>query len=93
MITPMDVLFNYAYKRQDLNQWFHDEDMAKDYQDSADFAQQQREALLSALNGSDLQTFERYVANQDMAHDLEQRLLFSEGLALGIYLGSLSARC
>lgn len=92
MITPMDALFNYAYQRQDLNQWFHDEDMAKDYQDSVQYAEEQRRELLSTLNGNDLRIFQKYVGNQDMAHDLEQHLLFREGLALGIYLGSLAGR-
>ena len=93
MITPLDALFKYAYERYDLNQWFHDEDMAQDYNRSVRGAEMCEKKLLEALTGETLQTFQNYRDNRDMMFDLEHQLLFCEALALGIYLGSLSNRC
>lgn len=93
MITPLDALFKYAYERHDLNQWFHDEDMAQDYQHSVQGAEIDEKKLLETLEGKTLQIFKNYQDNRDMMFDLEHQLLFREALALGIYLGSLAGRC
>ena len=93
MITPLDALFKYAYERHDLNQWFHDEDMAQDYRDNVRYAGKDEQELLNVLEGETLETFKRYQDHRDSMFDHEYQLLFREALALGIYLGSLSGRC
>ncbi len=93
MITPLDALFKYAYERHDLNQWFHDEDMAQDYHDSVRCADIDEQKLLNVLEGETLNIFKRYLDHRASMFDHEYQLLFREGLALGIYLGSLGGRC
>ena len=94
MITPLDALYKCAYERNRFEQWFHDEDIRKDYEDCMEYAEAGRKELLSTLEGRPpLSEFRRYVENQETVSNLWGEVLFKEGLSLGIYLGSLSSRC
>ena len=76
-----------------MEQWFQNEDIRKDYEDCVGYTEAGRNELLSTLEGKPLSEFKRYVENRDTVAELWEEVLFKEGVALGIYLGSLSGRC
>ena len=92
MVTLLDALYNWAGERPDLTRWLPDEDIRRDYLDSTKYAEEQELALRQKLSGDDLTLFERFRGNQDMANELYGRMIFTQGLSMGLQLGALSSR-
>lgn len=90
MITLLDALYNWAEERPDLTRWLPDEDIRRDFLDSAKYTEEQGAALRQRLSGDELALFERFRDNQDMMNELYSHMIFSQGLAMGIQLGTLA---
>lgn len=89
MIPEFEILYKQATGRGDLTRWLRDGDLVKDYEDSVRFAQEEQEHLLRVLSGDDLKRFRCYLDNKEYQTDAEFRIVFSEGLSMGLRLGSL----
>ena len=91
MIPELETLYRQAMGAEDLTRWLGDKDMVKAYEESAHYSEEQRKRLLGRLTGEDLELLRRYLDNRDEREDAESRMLFSEGLSIGLRLGALCA--
>lgn len=93
MIPELEVLYREAMEGGNMKRWLRDEDVVKDYRDCARYAEEGEEQLLSALGGGDLQLFRRYLDNREGREEAERRMIFGQGLSMGLRLGSLCVWC
>lgn len=91
MIPELETLYRQAINTANLSRWLRDGDITEDYKDSASYAEEEEKRLLSTLTGEALEEFRRYIDNRAAQEDAENRMLFSQGLSMGIRLGSLCA--
>lgn len=91
MIPELETLYRQAVQTDNLTRWLRDGDAIKDYEDSVRYAEEGQAHLLSLLTGEALAQFRHYIDNRAEREDAESRMLFSQGLSIGIRLGSLCA--
>lgn len=91
MIPELETLYNQAINTDNLTRWLRDGDIVECYEDSVGYAEKEQAQLLSTLTGDALKQFSRYIENRAAREDMEHRMLFSQGLSMGIRLGSLCA--
>lgn len=91
MIPELETLYNQAINTDNLTRWLRDGDIVKYYEDSVGYAEKEQAQLLSTLTGDVLKQFSRYIENRAAQEGLEQLMMFSQGLSMGIRLGSLCA--
>lgn len=91
MIPELETLYKQALKTENMTRWLRDGDVIKDYEDSVRYSEEEKKSLLSTLTKEDLEEFRRYIDNRAEQEDAESRMLFSQGLSMGIRLGSLCA--
>lgn len=91
MMPELETLYKQAINAENLIRWLGNKDAVKDYEDSVQFAQGDQEHLQSSLTGDELKLFRRYLDNKEYQIDAESRMVFSEGLSIGLRLGSLCA--
>jgi len=90
MQTPLDALYAYAVKRDDLTRWLPNEDISESYRSAATYADEQRAELCARLGAGDLELFRKFLDNADEAHEMEGEMLFCQGLSIGLRLGTLT---
>lgn len=91
MIPELETLYKQAASAENLTRWLQDRDIIKSYEDSFRYAEEGQALLLGRLAGEELEMFRRYLDNRAEREDAESRMLFSQGLSIGLRLGSLCA--
>lgn len=93
MIPELELLYNKSLESRELARWLKDEELIRDYRETVRFTEQEQEQLLGVLTGKDRELFQHYVDIQSDQTEAERRMLFSQGFAIGLRLGSLCAWC
>lgn len=93
MIPELELLYNKSLESRELARWLRDEELIRDYRDAVRYTEADRDQLMEALTGPERALFRRYVEGQLDRSEAECRMLFSQGFAIGLRLGSLCARC
>ena len=89
MYTPLEALYTYATERGDLTHWFFNQDIADTYHQALQHTFEQKDALLDQLSQEDKPRFQTYLDNAEESRSLESEMLFYQGLAMGLQLGSM----
>ena len=89
MKTPLSTLYSYACQKDDLIHWLHNEDIVETYSQAKTYALEQQSKLFSCLTSETLTLYQKFLTNSDEAHQLECEMLFYQGLAMGLQLGTL----
>ena len=90
MIPELDTLYTQAIHTRNLTKWLQDDNLIQSYEQSACYSEEGQKKLLEQLTGDNLELFRRYINNQEEQRDAENRMLFSQGLAIDIRLGALT---
>lgn len=89
MYTPLEALYTYATERGDLTHWFFNQDIADTYHQALQYTYEQKDALFVRLPPEDRTCFQKYLDNAEESRSLEGEMLFYQGLAMGMQLGSM----
>ena len=89
MIPELESLYRQVIHEKNPTRWLQTDDIIKSYEDSVRFSEEGQVQLLERLTGGDLEKFRRYIDNQAERQDAEGRILFCQGLSIGLRLGSL----
>ncbi len=89
MTTIIEALYNWAASRPNTTRWLHDEDIVAEYESNGQFMGMAEATLLKTLSSEDLDVFDRYIENRNMREELQNEMIFAQGVAIGVYLGTL----
>ena len=89
MYTPLEALYTYATERGDLTHWFFNQDLADTYARTLELAETQSGRLSEDLSPDHASRFKKCMDNTRDSLRLESELLFYQGLAMGLQLGSM----
>ena len=89
MNKPLDALYGITESEQSMVRWLFDSCEEDEYFNCSRFTESQSRELKSLLSGSALDCFERLLENIEEKHTLEKRIMFNQGVSVGISLGSL----
>lgn len=88
MLSLFEALFNHAAGCPDLTHWLEDSDLIAEYRQTLSLCQDQSSRLLERLTGEDRALLERCLEHLGRRSEDEKRMLFCQGLAIGLRLGA-----
>lgn len=87
MLSLFELLFHYAANCPDLTHWLGNGDLIAEYRQTLSLSREQSVRLLERLAGEDRALLERCLEHLERRAGDEKRMLFCQGLSMGLRLG------
>ena len=90
MMAIVELLYRDLLDHWHRTDGLLERDEHQEYYACCRFAGEQQGKLKNQLDGETAELFEAYLKNMEQARDVESRLCFARGLAMGLSLGGLA---
>lgn len=91
MMPELEILYMKSIERPSLTERLTDPDLVREYEKNVRRAETVRTRLTELLTGEEAELFQRFAEEEADCSDAERRMFFSQGLSIGLRLGSLCA--